>query len=303
MQPQPQTTTIAELGAAMRFFEINQNMGAGMHPRAVLSGRSEGEMSDSPIVYVIEDDDTARDTLCLLLADEGFNVRTYASATEFLSKVDTVSLGCIVTDVSMPGRGMELLSEIPSRGLALPVVVVTGHADVPLAVRAMKQGAADFLEKPFSAEDLIGAIRRAIAHGKAIQSKLATIQEAQARLATLSVREGEVLDHLIRGQQNKVIAHEMGISERTVEAHRRSIMVKTQARSLPELVLLSVTSIAFESLFLDAQPLALPTCERGNESGVRTAIATRRRPLRPGTPLSISPYCEARRDVRRSLTY
>jgi two-component system, LuxR family, response regulator FixJ len=194
-------------------------------------------MSDQEIVHVIDDDDALRDSVRLFLANEGLNVKTYASATEFLSALDSAAFGCVVTDVRMPGMsGMELLAHLASRSLALPVVVVTGHADVPLAVRAMKQGAVDLLEKPFRAEDLIGAVRRALVSGRGSQTNDAQTREAMARLATLSARENEVLDRLIRGQPNKIIAHEMGISPRTVEVHRANVMKKTQAGSLSELV-------------------------------------------------------------------
>jgi two-component system response regulator FixJ len=194
-------------------------------------------MSEQEIVHVIDDDDALRDSVRLFLANEGLNVKTYASATEFLSALDSAAVGCVVTDVRMPGMsGMELLAHLASRSLALPVVVVTGHADVPLAVRAMKQGAVDLLEKPFRAEDLIGAVRRALVSGRGSQTNDAQTREAMARLATLSVRENEVLDRLIRGQPNKIIAHEMGISPRTVEVHRANVMKKTQAGSLSELV-------------------------------------------------------------------
>jgi len=194
-------------------------------------------MSDQQIIHVIDDDDALRDSVRLLLANEGFKVKTYGSATDFLSALDYASTGCVVTDVRMPGvSGMELLAHIAAKGLALPVIVVTGHADVPLAVRAMKQGAVDLLEKPFQADELIGAIRRALAIGKDSHMSETNVQEALARLATLSVRENEVLDRLIKGQPNKIIAYEMGISPRTVEVHRANVMKKTQAGSLSELV-------------------------------------------------------------------
>jgi two-component system, LuxR family, response regulator FixJ len=189
-------------------------------------------------VHVIDDDDAIRDSVRLFLVNEGLNVKTYASATEFLAALDGAPVvGCVVTDVRMPGMsGMELLEHLAARSLALPVVVVTGHADVPLAVRAMKNGAVDLLEKPFRADDLISAVRKALVSGKGSQTSEANTQEALARLATLSVRENEVLDRLIRGQPNKIIAYEMGISPRTVEVHRANVMKKTQAGSLSELI-------------------------------------------------------------------
>jgi two-component system response regulator FixJ len=132
--------------------------------------------------------------------------------------------------------GMELLAYIAAKGMALPVIVITGHADVPLAVRAMKQGAIDLLEKPFKAEELIAAVRRGLALGKDSRLNGVPAEVALARRAALSARENEVLERLIRGQPNKVIAYEMGISPRTVEVHRANVMKKTQAGSLSELV-------------------------------------------------------------------
>jgi|HubBroStandDraft_6_1064221.scaffolds.fasta_scaffold58204_2 two-component system response regulator FixJ len=194
-------------------------------------------MSDTQIVHVIDDDDALRDSVRLFLVNEGLSVKTYASATEFLAAIDEAPVGCVVTDIRMPGMsGMELLTYLSARSIALPVIVVTGHADVALAVRAMKQGAVDLLEKPFHADDLIGAIRNALDSGKGSRSNGANPQGAQARLATLSVRETEVLDRLIRGQPNKIIGFEMGISPRTVEVHRANVMKKTQATSLSDLV-------------------------------------------------------------------
>jgi len=194
-------------------------------------------MSDGPIVHVIDDDDALRDSVRLFLVNEGLNVRSHSSANEFLAAVEADRPGCVVTDVRMPGMsGMELLAHIAARGLALPVIVITGHADVPLAVRAMKQGAIDLLEKPFKAEELIAAVRRGLALGKDSRLNGTPVEVALARRATLSARENEVLERLVRGQPNKVIAYEMGISPRTVEVHRANVMKKTQAGSLSELV-------------------------------------------------------------------
>jgi two-component system response regulator FixJ len=199
-------------------------------------------MSEKQIVHVIDDDDALRDSVRLFLVNEGLEVRPYASAVEFLSALGSNPTGCVVTDVRMPGTsGMELLAHLAARGLALPVIVVTGHADVPLAVRAMKEGAVDLLEKPFRADDLISAVRKALASGKGPSASNANAREAIARLSTLSVRENEVLDRLIRGQPNKIIAYEMGISPRTVEVHRANVMKKTQAGSLSELVRMFVS--------------------------------------------------------------
>jgi two-component system, LuxR family, response regulator FixJ len=190
-----------------------------------------------PTVHVIDDDEALRDSIRMFLANEGMEVRTYASADAFLTAFDSAAEGCVVTDVRMPGMsGMDLLAEIGRLGLTLPVIVVTGHADVPLAVRAMKKGAVDLLEKPFQGEDLIDAVRRALQVGRDSLQSAVSVQEAQARLATLTARETEVLDRLVRGQPNKIIAYEMGISPRTVEVHRANVMKKTQAGSLSELV-------------------------------------------------------------------
>ncbi len=194
-------------------------------------------MSGAQIVHVIDDDAAVRDSVRLFLVSEGFSVKTYPSAIEFLDALKSAPTGCVVTDIRMPGMsGMDLLAHLAARSLALPVIVVTGHADVPLAVRAMKQGAVDLLEKPFRAEDLISAVRKALVSGKGSPANEAHVRQALARLATLSVRESEVLDRLIRGQPNKVIAYEMGISPRTVEVHRANVMKKTKAGSLSELV-------------------------------------------------------------------
>ncbi len=194
-------------------------------------------MTATPVVHVIDDDEALRDSIRMFLVGEGLDVRTYESADRFLAAFDAADAGCVVTDVRMPGMsGLELMAEITRLGLALPVIMLTGHADVALAVRAMKNGAIDLLEKPFRGDDLIDAVRRALALGRSSQVGALSGREAQARAAALTPREAEVLDRLVRGQPNKTIAREMGISPRTVEVHRAKVMRKTQARSLSELI-------------------------------------------------------------------
>lgn len=195
-------------------------------------------MTATPVVHVIDDDEALRDSIRMFLVGEGLDVRTYESADRFLDTFDPAEAGCVVTDVRMPGMsGLDLMAEIASRGLALPVIMLTGHADVSLAVRAMKNGAIDLLEKPFQGDDLIDAVRRALALGRSSsQVGALSAREAQARAAGLTPREVEVLDRLVRGQPNKTIAREIGISPRTVEVHRAKVMRKTQAKSLSELI-------------------------------------------------------------------
>jgi two-component system, LuxR family, response regulator FixJ len=190
-------------------------------------------------VYIIDDDPAVCNSIRLLLDVEGFDARAYVSARDFLNAVGPEDMGCVVTDVRMPGMsGVDLLTHIAKRGLKLPVIVMTGQADVALAVRAMKQGAVDFMEKPFSDVALLDSVRKALDVRHPEQD--ATVQEIRSRLAALSAREREVLDRLIEGKSNKFIACELGISYRTVEVHRSNLMKKTKAGSLPELVRMSI---------------------------------------------------------------
>jgi two-component system response regulator FixJ len=194
-----------------------------------------------PTVHVIDDDAAVRDALRLLLRTEGHEVTTHGSAVDFLAGVDRAATGCIVTDVRMPEMtGIELLLKVKNMGLSLPVVVISAHADVPLAVQAMKEGALDLLEKPFTDESLLSAVRQALAYDSGKRARDLQAQEIQRRLTTLTSRENEVLAALLRGQPNKIIAHELGISVRTVEVHRANVMAKMQAGSLPELVRMSL---------------------------------------------------------------
>jgi two-component system response regulator FixJ len=193
------------------------------------------------VVHVIDDDLAVRQSLAFLLASGGVAVRLHESATAFLENVGDAS-GCIVTDVRMPGiDGIELLRRLTARGLKLPVIVMTGHADVPLAVEAMRQGAIDFIEKPFDDELLLKAIREALARHEHEAERTAEAREVEGRVASLSERERDVLAGLVVGKANKVIAHDLGISARTVEIYRANLMKKMQARSLSELVRMALT--------------------------------------------------------------
>jgi two-component system response regulator FixJ len=197
-------------------------------------------MSEEKIVHIIDDDPAVRDSLRLLLSTEEFRVRTHASAREFLADVEASETGCVVTDVRMPElSGFDLLANMKQRDLDLPVIVITAHADVPLAVQAMKAGAIDLLEKPFDDTALIASIRNAMRRrrGDSAGEAEATVRQ---RLAALTSRENEVLSGILKGLPNKIIAHELGISVRTVEVHRANLMAKMQAGSLSELVRMSL---------------------------------------------------------------
>src|SRR4051812_43586345 len=190
-------------------------------------------MSASSVVHLIDDDEDVRRALAFLLGTAGLAVRVYDSAVAFLDGQH--ESGCVVTDVRMPGiDGLELLRCLRAKGASLPGIVMTGHADVPLAVEAMKAGAVDFIEKPFADEVLLAAIDLALKHqGKLNQGDMAQIR---TRTASLSEREKQVLDGLVAGQPNKVIAFHLDISPRTVEIHRANVMTKMAAGSLSELV-------------------------------------------------------------------
>lgn len=194
-------------------------------------------MSGDPVVHVIDDDEGVRSSLAFLLDCSEIATRTYESAVQFLKAVPTMEHGCIITDVRMPEmNGLELVAKLKAMGVADPVIVITGHADVPMAIQAMHAGVSDFIEKPFSDEAILIAVRAALAEQ---QSKGELERERdlfQQRLATLSGREREVMEGLIEGKANKVIAFDLDISARTVEVYRANAMTKMAARTLSELV-------------------------------------------------------------------
>lgn len=193
------------------------------------------------LVHVVDDDPAMRDSLAFLLATEGFEVRVYASGTELLERLAQPSEGCVLTDIRMPGPdGMALLRELRAAGHTLPVVMMTGHGDVPLAVEAMKLGANDFLEKPFDDASLLQTLRSALERDSLSPAAHPGLQDFIRRVGTLTERERQVLDQLVAGGTSKEIARALDISPRTVEIYRAKLMAKTRAGNLQELVRWSV---------------------------------------------------------------
>jgi two-component system response regulator FixJ len=201
--------------------------------------------SNKRIVHLVDDDSSIVASTSAFLLARGFEVETYGSAVEFLEAVTPSTTGCIVTDVRMTGMtGIELVERLKERRISVPIIIITAHADIELAIRAMRHGVLDLLEKPFSNAALV----------KSIQDTLARWNEGQAgpnpkavsgRLGTLTAREKEVLSRLLNGLPNKIIAHELGVSTRTVETHRATIMSKMNASSLAELVRMSLSTQGF----------------------------------------------------------
>jgi two-component system response regulator FixJ len=198
-------------------------------------------MQSSPVVHVVDDDEAVRQSLAFLLRTAQIEVKTYDSAMAFLN--DLPRGGCIITDVRMPEiSGLDLLQRLHELGVALPVIVITGHGDVPLAVEAMKLGAVDFLEKPFDDDALLAAVRTALSTEDAKSKRTQEQSEIKEKLAGLSNRERQVLEGLVSGLPNKTIAHDLGISPRTVEIYRANVMTKMNATSLSELVRLALVA-------------------------------------------------------------
>ena len=193
-------------------------------------------MQDVHKIYVVDDDAAIRDSIRTLLESVGFAVQVYSSAAQFLAN-EISKDGCLIADVRMPNMtGLELQEELAKRQIALPVIIMTGHGDVLLAVRAMKAGAVDFIEKPFEDEVLLDCIKRALATGKFMRGRASETSAAKDLLARLTPRETSVLNCLMKGHSNKVAAYELDISPRTVEIHRAHVMNKLKARSLSDLV-------------------------------------------------------------------
>ncbi|MDO1559526.1 response regulator FixJ [Brevundimonas sp. 2R-24] len=194
-------------------------------------------MTTEGVVHVVDDDAAVRNSLRFLLRAAGLEAATYASAPELLSLARDLKPGCIVTDVRMPEmNGIELVRRLKEMDVRHPIIVMTGHADVPLAIEAIRAGVIDFIEKPFDDEAFLASVRAAMTQHASAAAEDAETVEIRRRLESLSQREGEVLEGLVAGKANKVIAYDLGISPRTVEVYRANVMTKMQARSLSELV-------------------------------------------------------------------
>jgi len=192
-------------------------------------------MDEAPVVHVIDDDEAVRDSLAFLFDSVGMSPRTYESAVAFLRALEEAPAGCVVTDVRMPEMsGLDLLRELRARNVALPIIIITGHGDVTLAVEVMKEGAFDFLEKPFDDDQLINVVRRALERAPVSPSEEAAA--AQARVCALSADERQILKRLVDGQLTKTIAFDLGINPREVEVHRARLMAQMEAATFADLV-------------------------------------------------------------------
>ena len=199
-------------------------------------------MSPEATVFVIDDDPAVRESLQWLIESVGLNVKTYSTAQGFLDAFDRDRPGCLVLDVRMPGiSGLDLQDQLASQQVRIPVIIITGHADVPMAVRAMKAGVVDFIEKPFSDELLLDRIRAALELDARIRVNQSHRTEVEAHFAQLTPREREVMSMVVAGKSNKQIAAELRLSQKTVEVHRAHVMQKMHAESLAELVQMAVT--------------------------------------------------------------
>jgi two-component system response regulator TtrR len=203
------------------------------------------EGSLQPWVFVVDDDEAVRDSLRWLLEANGFRVQAYDSAESFLAANRHGESGCLVLDVRMPGMsGLTLHDELRRRGSSMPLIFITGHGDVPMAVASMKKGAADFLEKPFGDEQLCGLVRDCLARAAETSAALSAGRDAAQRLERLTVRERQVLDLIVAGRLNKQIADDLDISIKTVEAHRANIMTKVGARTMADLMRIALKASA-----------------------------------------------------------
>lgn len=200
-------------------------------------------MKSETMVHIVDDDEAVRDALSFLMQSEDIPCKSYASAEEFLETYVHTHCECLLLDVRMPGlTGLELLDELNSRQIKIPVIFITGHGDISMAVQAMKEGAADFIEKPFNNERLLESVRQCLTDSITNNAASENKQAALKLLSTLTKRERQVMDLLVEGKQNKVIAQELGISHRTVELHRAKVMGKLSAHSLSNVVRIALAA-------------------------------------------------------------
>ncbi len=193
--------------------------------------------TSDPIIFVVDDDEAVRLSTEMLVRSMGLRVESFDSAAEFLDDFDSQQPGCIILDIRMPGMsGLELQEHLNGLGATIPVIFVTGHGDVPMAVKAMKAGAVDFLQKPFRDQELIDRVHAALDRDTANREESEARASVQSRIDTLTTREVEVMEQVVEGRANKEIAFDLGLSPRTVEIHRARVMAKMMAASLPDLV-------------------------------------------------------------------
>jgi RNA polymerase sigma factor (sigma-70 family) len=196
---------------------------------------------NQPAVYIVDDDDAVRDSLSFLMKSVGLSCQVFPSAQAYLEAVDTIEAGCLVLDIRMPGMsGLELQKKLNAMGSMVPIIFITGHGDVPMAVQAMRDGALDFVQKPFRDQDLIDCINHALDEDSRNRSIQQQQQSLKGRVSQLTDREREVMQLVVAGKANKVIAAELGVSQRTVEIHRSRVMEKMRARSLAQLVRMAI---------------------------------------------------------------
>jgi len=204
---------------------------------------TEQPTTNTATVFVVDDDPSMRDSLRWLIESIGLNVEAFANADAFLEHFTGDVPGCLVLDVRMPGTsGMELLDTLKARGVELPIIMISGHGDVPMAVQALKHGALDFLEKPFRDQELLEQIGRAIEVDQPRRKKAESVSGIQTRLEKLTPREREVMELVVAGYANKQVAAKLGLSEKTIEVHRSRVMSKMRAKTLPCLVKMAIAS-------------------------------------------------------------
>ena len=188
-------------------------------------------------VFIVDDDQAVRDSLADLMDSVGINVETYATANDFLGQYTSDRMGCLILDIRMPGMsGLELQQELIRRDTVLPIIFITGHGDVPMAVQAIQAGALDFIQKPFRDQDLLDRVNHALKSCDSQQNNQQQTQSVKKHIHNLTPREHQVMEMIVEGQANKVIAIDLGLSQRTIEVHRKNVMQKLEARSLAELV-------------------------------------------------------------------